>query len=71
MDLKRMTSVMIYYWDEDIIDNECLAEQDETRIFLCGHIALYIVPGVSPCANTVFTKIAQTNTKGQDNDPRV
>ena len=57
--------------EEDIVDDDCLAGEDKTRTFLHRHIALYIVPGVHPLPNTVFMKITQPNTKGQDNNPRV
>lgn len=56
----------------ELVDDDCLAGEDETRTFLYRHIYIFVIAPTSPGSpNTVFMKITQPNTKDQDNNPRV
>lgn len=54
-----------------VTDDDCLAGEDQTRTFLYRHITIFIANDVVGGPNTVFMKITQPNTRGQDNNPRV
>ena len=56
---------------EDMVDDDCLSGNDQTRTFLYRHITIFVVSNSVGSPNTVFMKITQPNTKGQDRNPRV
>jgi hypothetical protein len=54
-----------------ITDDDSLAGNDQTRTFLYRHISIFIVSQTVGEPSSVFMKITQPNTKGQDRNPRV
>jgi hypothetical protein len=54
-----------------ITNDDSLAGNDQTRTFLYRHISIFIVSQTVGEPSSVFMKITQPTTKGQDRNPRV